>query len=104
MRLKGILQPSHREPPPAVGSSREHHFRVGRRYPIRISAALALESKLGAAYLHKGEGVDLSRMSRFVGTGSWVVWTTEGRKVEVEVDGEGNITEAMIGEEPDPDL
>jgi hypothetical protein len=103
MRLKGILQPSHKEPPPAVGTNKEKHFRPGRRYPISLRAAYNLEAKL-SSYLKKGEGIDLSRMTRFVSENSWVVWTTEGRKVEVEVDPQGMISEVMIGEEADPEI
>ncbi len=103
MRLKGILHPSHREPPQPVGNARGSGFRPGRRYPVAIQAALNLEDKL-KDYLHKGEGVDLSRMTRFLSPSSWVVWTTEGRKIEVEVDHTGAIIEATIGDEPDPEL
>jgi len=101
MKFKGIRQPSYLNPP--VGTGRGSGFRPGRRYPISIPAALTLEEKL-KDYLGKGEGIDLSRFTRFVSSGNWVVWTTTGRKVEVEVDHAGAIIEAAISETADPDL
>lgn len=99
-RLKGIVQPSHRNQfaSPKGGAVR----RQGRRYPINITAALALENKLQPD-LKKGEGIDLARMTRLVSPTSWIVWTTLGRSVEVTATN-GVIKDARINDEADPDI
>lgn len=55
--------------------------------------------------LHKDEGIDCARMTRFVKLGLWHVWTTEGRRVEINTIGaDEKISRATVAKEADPEI
>lgn len=115
-RFKGAVLKSHVNPPESEKETIKFDdqnipistspYRPGRRYPADLLKMMSLLEMLHSKkLLHKDEGLDGSRLSRFVEPHWWQMWTTEGRRVEIKTTGiKESLEDATVSVDADPDI